>query len=272
MYHNLLDSHIHSVNSPDGVHSLMYLAEHTEEKALIGLAVTDHVECLRFDELGYRTRIAQSAVDTAKARVAFRHKMTITFGVELGVARAMYDVADYIINLYPFDFVLGACHISRRGEELAYIDYSAFSDKELDKLVADYFEDMLELARWNKFDCLAHMTYPMRCAMRNNNISIPTEPYREQIEELLCILVETGKALELNTSGLRGPLKDTLPPKWVIKRYKELGGQLITIGSDAHKAEYIGEGINHAMQMLADVGYEYFAFYRQRKPIMMRIV
>jgi len=250
----------------------MYLAEQAEEKGLIGLAVTDHVECLGFEEFGYRTRMIQSVVDTAKAGAAFRHRMTLALGAELGVACGMYEIAEYILSLYPYDFILGACHCSRKGEAFAYTDYAALSDSELDKLLTEYFEDLLELVHWGKFDSLAHITYPLRCAMRNSNVAIPIEPYREHIDELLRVLVESGKALELNTAGLRGPINETLPPKWVIERYKELGGRFITIGSDAHQVDYVGAGINCAMEMLADMGYEYFTFYRERQPVMLRIV
>ena len=271
MYQNLFDSHTHSVNSPDGVHSLMYLAEQAEEKGLIGLAITDHAECPGFEELGYRTRLIQSAVDTAKAKEAFRHRMTLAFGVELGVCHGMYDAAEHILSLYPYDFVVGACHFSRQEKSLARTDYSALSQDQTHKLLAEYFEDMLELVRWGKFDSLAHITYPLRWAMKYG-LRLSTDPYREIIDELLCVLAASEKALEVNTSGLRSPLEETMPPRWIVERYKELGGQFITIGSDAHRVDYIGYGISHVMEMLVGVGYEYFTFYSQRKPIMLRIV
>ena len=270
MYHNLFDSHTHSVNSPDAAHSLMYLAEQAEEKGLIGLAITDHAECPNFEEFGYRTRLIQSAVDTAKTKAAFRHRVTLAFGVELGVCHGMYETAEYILSLYPYDFVIGACHFSRQGKSLARTDYTALSQSEIDKLLADYFEDMLELARWGKFDSLAHITYPLRWAMRDG-LRLSIDPYREAIDELLRVLVASEKALEVNTSGLRSPLDETLPPRWIVERYKELGGQFITIGSDAHRVDHIGYGVNQVMEMLADIGYEYFAFYSQRKPIMLKI-
>ena len=272
MYYNLFDSHIHSVHSPDGVHSLMYLAEQAENRGLIGLAITDHAECLGFEELGYKTRVIKSAEDTAKANEAFRHRMTLALGIELGVCPGMYDVAEQISGLFAYDFVIGACHISRQGEGLAKFDYGALSESERHKLLAEYFEDLLELVKWGKFDSLAHITYPLRWALNNNGLRLPLEPHSEIIDELLRNLVASGKSLEVNTSGLRGPLKDTLPPKWVIERYKELGGKLITIGSDAHHADYVGLGLNGVMEMLASMGYEYFAFYRQRIPVMLRIV
>ena len=271
LYHNLFDSHTHSVNSPDGVHSLMYLAEQAEEKKLIGLAITDHVECLGFEEQGFRTRLVQSAVDTAKAKEAFRHRMTLAFGIELGVYPGMYETAEYILGLYPYDFVVGACHFSRQGKSLARTDYTALSRDETHKLLSEYFEDMLELARWGKFDSLAHITYPTRWAMKWG-LHLSVDPYREIIDEILRVLVNFQKALEVNTSGLRGPLEQTLPPKWVVERYKEMGGELITIGSDAHNSDYIGHGLSQAMEMLAGVGYKYFAFYRERKPIMLKII
>jgi len=238
----------------------------------MGMAITDHVECLNFAQSGYKTRVYQSAVDTAKAGAAFRHRMTLSFGVELGVFPGMYDVVEQALGLYPYDFVLGTCHYTRQGEHLSEIDYATFSEAERHTLMLEYFEDQLELAGWGGFDSLAHINYPVRHAALKDGSRLSLEPYREQIDALLSLLVEKGKALDMGACGLGGLLEDALLPTWVLKRYKEMGGKLITIGSGAHQAESVGVGIAQAMELLAGLGYEHFTFYRGRKPIMLRIV
>ena len=98
------------------------------------------------------------------------------------------------------------------------------------------------------------------------------EYYREQIDKILRMLILRGKALELNMSGLRAKLKEPMPPVDILKRYKQLGGELITIGSDAHHIEHVGYGIKEGMEILCDAGFGYFAFYRGRKPVMLKTV
>ena len=261
MYHNLFDSHVHSGNSPDGEHPIIYLAESAVEKGLMGMALTDHVECVGFEEGGYRTRTVQSAVDVSKAKAAFRHRITFTIGIELGIARGMYDLAGRIIGLYPYDFVLGACHHTRQGMRFSEINFAEMPAAQWDKLLSEYFEDMAEMVEQGTFDSLTHITYPLRYGAGN------ARRCHEQVDVLLRLLVEKGKALEVNAARLEED--DAL---WNIRRYKELGGELVTIGSGAHRAERLGEGIENAMALLAGAGYEYFTFYKARNPIMLRIV
>lgn len=271
MYHNLLDSHVHSDNSPDAMHSVMYLAEQAEQAGLMGLAITDHADCLGFVQDNYHTRIVQSIVDTNKAAAAFRYRISFSIGVEIGMF-GDFDTADYIVGMYPFDFVLGAIHQAKNGKDLYEIDYGALSPEETRLLLDDYFDDMLRMVRWGKFDSLAHLTFPFRCAMKNSGILPSIEPHREQIDAVLRGLVENGKALEVNTAGLRSAIGDFAPPAWVLRRYRELGGELVTIGSDAHRVEDVGAGIGEALALLEETGYRFFAFYRNSGPVMLRIV
>ena len=272
VYHNLFDSHMHSNNSRCAEHSLMYLAQRAEEMGLMGMAVTDHIESLGFEPGGYKTRIYQSAVDTAKASAAFRHRISLSFGVELGVFPGMYDFAEQALGLYPYDFVLGACHYSRQGEHFAEINYGALTEKERHTLMLEYFEDLTELVLWGGFDSIAHINYPVRHASLKDNPCLSLTPYKEQVDALLRLLVDKGKSLDMGACGLGGLLEDALLPTWVFERYRELGGELITIGSGAHQAESVGVGITQAMELLSGLGYEYFTFYRARKPITLRIV
>jgi len=263
---------MHSNNSQGGEHSLMYLAQQAEEVGLMGMAVTDHVECLGFAEAEYKTRVYQSAVDTAKVSAAFRHRMTLSFGVELGVFPGLYDVAEQALGLYPYDFVLGACHYSRQGEHFSEFDYATLTEDRRRTLMIEYFEDQVELVKWGGFDSLAHMNYPVRHAALKDGPRLSIDPYREQVDELLKMLVEKGKALEMGACGLGGLLEDALLPTWVLARYKELGGELVTIGSAAHQADSVGVGVAQAMELLSGLGYEHFTFYRGRKPTTLRIV
>ncbi|HHY51646.1 MAG TPA: histidinol-phosphatase HisJ family protein [Clostridiales bacterium] len=270
MYHNLFDSHIHSDNSHDGHHSVMYMAERAQSMGLTGIAITDHADCHKLGQPGYMNRILQSIYDVAKAKAAFRHRMTFGVGIEIGVD-GHSAAADKLLKTYSFDFVLGAIHHTKEGNEYCVAPYDTNTPEQNKALLDGYFETMMEMVEWGGFDSLAHLNYPWRSASRLN-VTLDMEPHKEQIDVILKGLVEKGKALEVNTSGLRSPLGEMLPSLWILRRFRELGGEYITIGSDAHVIDHVGYGIPEAMDLLRHIGFEYFAFYRARQPIMLRIV
>lgn len=270
MYHNLFDSHLHSDNSPDAYHSVMYLAERAQSIGLMGIAITDHADCGAQREPDCITRMIQSIVDVAKAAAAFRHRMSFSIGMEVGV-NGDPEFADQLVSSYPFDYVLGSVHALKSGVDLYRVPYGSNTPEQNHAILTAYFDQMLEVVRWGGFDSLAHMTYPLRSAIYNK-VVIDLEPYRERIDAILRGLVQQGKALEINTSGLRSPLKETMPSPWILRRFRELGGEYVTIGSDAHRVEHVGAGLQDAMELIQQTGFEFFAFYRKRRPIMLRIV
>jgi histidinol-phosphatase (PHP family) len=272
MYQNLFDSHTHSDNSPDGTHSVTFMMETAVEKGLAGVAVTDHCDCDQIKEFSYESRVRHSALDIALAKTAFEKQLILTAGLE--IAQPFYDIegATRILTMQHYDFVLLSIHRLQGYQGFYYIEYDQMSGADIRKMLEQYFSEMLELIGWGKFDSLAHMTFPLRYLKLYNNIDVDLHDLRDPIDTVLRALIDGGKALEVNTSGLFGPMDSTMPPEWVIRRYRELGGELITIGSDAHRAMDIGRGVRQGMQLLLQNGYEYFTFYRDHKPVMLRII
>jgi histidinol-phosphatase (PHP family) len=272
MYQNLFDSHTHSDNSPDGTHSVTFMLETAVEKGLGGIAITDHCECDQIEAFRFESRIRHSALDIALAKAAFQQQVIIAAGLEL--SHPFYDMegANRVLGMQHYDFVLLSLHRVRNRLSFFLLEYDQMSGGDIQALLDQYFSEMLELIRWGRFDSLAHMSYPLRYLKLYNNIDIDLRPYREAVEAVLSALIDGGKALEVNTSGLFGPLDATMPPEWILRRYRELGGELVTIGSDAHRAMDIGRGVRQGMQQLLQNGYEYFTFYRDHKPVMLRII
>ena len=112
-----------------------------------------------------------------------------------------------------------------------------------------------------------------RVQIGNEKISEFSDPakYQKKIDQILSLLAEKDKALEINTSGLRQKLKRTLPDESIVMRYKELGGKLITIGSDAHYAKHLGLGIGKAMDMAKRCGFDSVALFQSRNPMEIPI-
>lgn len=272
MFHNLFDSHTHSENSPDGKHSVTFMVENAYQRGLQGLSVTDHFECDCWEEDAYLMRQKQSSLDVAKTRAAFRNRLILTHGIELGNPHHSYTVAQDVLCSQRFDFVLASLHRMRDWKNFYDLDYAKLSASDVHGMIRQYFTELLEIVSWGNFDSLAHFTLPVRYLVNRCGIPIDFYRYQEQIDEILRLLAHTGRALEINTSGLRSRLQETLPPKWIIQRFQRWGGEKVTIGSDAHSALDIGEGIAAAMQQLQSLGMQYFAFYRSRKPVMLKII
>lgn len=271
MFSDIYDSHTHSDNSQDGNHSVIYLCEQAIQNGVKGFALTDHCECNLFSQQAFRSRIRQSLFDAARARELFVDELQVSLGVELGQPTQNLEAAGEVLSLGHYDFILASLHNSTGMDDAYYVD---FSDRDLNihDFLDAYFKEYVQLARWNQFDSVAHITYPLRYICGKYGHKVDTAPYGEYVDELFRMLIQNGKALELNTSGLRQPYGLTMPTLDYFKRYRELGGELVTIGSDAHFAQHVGAGIREGIELLKEAGFTYYAFYQKREPQLIKLV
>lgn len=268
---NLYDSHTHSDNSPDGRESVTYMCERAVAMGLRGLAITDHCEADDYEGGRYHISIRQSYFECLKAKSVFRGSLIVSSGIELGQPLSRLEVSQMLLREYAFDFVLASMHNPSGGKDYYYLDYSQYDSSDIRRLLQRYFEDLLAIARWGEFDSLAHLTYPLRyiCAAGH---TVNLNEYSDLTDEILRTLAQNGKALEINTSGLRQGLGATLPPLPLIKRFFELGGIYVTIGSDGHRSDDVGSGIPEAMQLALQAGFTQFALYLARTPMLIDLI
>ena len=130
-----------------------------------------------------------------------------------------------------------------------------------------YFDELLRSAQWNGFDSLAHLTYPLRYIKKNGKINVDLNDYSAQIDAILRTLIKNGKALEVNTSGLRQEIGQTLPGENVLRRFKELGGRYVTVGSDAHRCKDLAKGIKEGYALLKKCGFTHYTVYEKHTPV-----
>ena len=223
----------------------------------------------------YRARHPLSKTSYAAAHVTLSvdgdevAALTIRKGVELGQAILRPQAAENILAEPDIDFVLGSMHDSPQGIDYYWMEYTSVA--QCRKLIEEYLEALLELSRTDYFDSLAHMTYPLRYMRDRGGIPVDFRCCDDLVQEILKTLVERGKALELNTSGYQNPGHEPLPPEYIVKRYRELGGELITIGTDAHEPNNIAAGLEQGMELLRRCGFRYLTGYEKRKPLQQRI-
>ena len=269
MYRKLVDMHVHTDNSPDGHHSAMFMCEKAELMGVRALAFTDHCEIDTYTKEKYDLRFKQSYFEVSKAQSAFRGKVLVLKGIEL--AQGHYDkgLTDSVLSKYDFDVVTGSIHALRKSTDFCHLD--GYNEENVRSYTEKYLREIYNMVKWGSFDVLAHLTYPFRYFYQKAGIVVDINDYSAQVDEILSLLAEKEKALEINTAGLRQPINKLSPEKDTVKRFRELGGKYVTFGSDAHYADDICAGIDEAYGAMLEAGFREFTIYQKRTPILMPI-
>ena len=188
-------------------------------------------------------------------------------GVELGLQEHLQQRLDAYIEQYSFDFVIGSMHLLH-GEDPYYGKiFERMGDEEAYR---EYFrETHKNLLKAPKIHTLGHLDYVVRYGKEKDRL-YSYKKYADEIDEILRLIIEKGIALEVNTAGLR-MLGFTNPHPDIIKRYRELGGEMITIGSDGHVPENLGYGFSQLPEYLKSCGFKYYIVFVQKNPQIMVI-
>lgn len=270
-YQKRFDGHVHSDCSPRGVHPIMSLCEQAINRGLFGMAITDCCDCDRFDEMQFSERVRESVYGVYKARSVFEDSLVISNGIEVGQPLDNIGKADKIINGTHFDIVLASVKKYPDGRKLSDINYSELSENEIFRLLESYYKILLETSKWDNFDVLSQLTLPMRYV---NSESAPYFSIRhcdDIIEEILKKLAENGKALEVNTSALRGKLNMILPPVRYLRMFRELGGEFVTVGSGSHSCGSLGADLSEGISLVHEAGFDSYCYFEDRKPVFINI-
>lgn len=267
-YRYLSDCHVHSDASFDGHDSVVMLCENAVRMGLHALTITDHFECNEYQNEEDLNCIRKSLLDTQRAAIMFEDRLRVYHGIELGQPTQNPAIAQEVLSQFSFDFVLGSLHNIKGQPDFYFLDYTHI---DVEALLNQYFREILELIEQGWFDALSHLTYPLRYIRGEQNIEVSYAVYEKHVDAILQALVQKQKALELNSSGLRQKIGTTMPCPMVIKRFRELGGTYVTVGSDAHRWGDIGSGIEEAMTILKRSGFEEFTIFENRHPHLQPI-
>lgn len=262
----LADYHVHCSCSPDCDTPPEVQVQAALAAGLEALCFTDHVDMAnRAGVIGpYDFDWAEIRRVNRELRERFGHRLALPMGTELGLAHMDLDMADRYLDAVPeLDFVIASQHhVSARCGGIDLWDYT-FPPEQLRTMLEDYFDDLLTVAKWGRFSVLGHLTLPVRYMLRSGLPQPNLTLYRDQIDTLLKCLAENGLGLECNTSKGSGL---HLPDGDILRRYRELGGEIVTLGSDAHTPEAVGAGIRKAQELLRECGFRYVCAFRERKP------
>lgn len=266
---NLYDMHIHSRFSGDSKANPMEIAQKAYDIGLTGICFTDHLDMdYRENPELFLLDIPAYKKEISLVQETFIDKLPIGCGIELGLQPHIAEENNKVIQENNFDFVIGSTHVVNHID----IYYPSFYEgRSEDECYRQYFEETLINAKSDvDFDVYGHLDYIVRYGP-NKNQFYSYNKFSDVIDEILRTLIEKGKGIELNTAGLKYGLGHAHPTIDILKRYKELGGEIITIGSDGHAPEQIAWDFEKAPAILKEAGFEYFTIYKERKSEFIKL-
>lgn len=206
--------------------------------------------------------------DLARLKEKYREQIRLLFGVELGLQPELPQENAVYAKSHDFDFIIGSSHVCHGRDPYYPAFYEGRSEEEAYR---EYFESILEnIRRFSNFDVYGHLDYVVRYGPhRDQNYSY--EKYRDLLDEILKLLLDRGKGIELNTGGIGSGMKDFHPCMAVLKRYRELGGEIVTVGSDAHDTQHIGDSFDRASEVLKECGFKYYTVFEKRSPEFQKL-
>jgi histidinol-phosphatase (PHP family) len=266
----LVDYHTHSSDfSPDAVSSMEELCEAAISRGVRELAITEHCDVngwngipCDFDEEPYF-----AALD--KLRLKYGGRLTVVCGLELGQPPQNSELATRYSSNPKFDFIIGSLHNLNGEEDFYFLKYP--DAKTCQTLMERYFTELREMIVFGGFDVLGHISYPLRYIRGRDGLDFDFSGYTAELEDIFRLLAASGMGIELNTSGLRQPIGETMPVPDIVGLYRRCGGEIITLGSDAHAARDVGTGIAEGISVIRDAGFKYLTVYKNRKASFIKI-
>lgn len=267
----ITDCHVHSRFSSDSDAAVEDMLEQAISRGFPYFYLTDHMDYefpvheegidFLFDPQAYFS-------DLALYQHQYAGRIRIRPSIELGLKPHLKTAYRQLLAAYPFDFVIGSTHLVNNMDPYSQSFWENRSEKEA---LSAYFETVIENIRsFPEFDSCGHLDYIIRYAPSGNR-NFTWKAYGDYLDEAMNLLIHHGIALEVNTAGYAKGLNQPNPQEDILKRYLELGGELLTIGSDAHKPEFYAWEFHHTEALLKSLGFHYYAVYKQRKASMLEL-
>ena len=262
----LWDCHMHSSFSADSPTPMEDMIKQAIQARLTGICFTEHLDPdypKTPDNLEFSLDIPSYHSQLMKLKDAYKEQIEIHFGIELGLQLHLGEYFHDLLEKYPFDFVIGSSHLVH-GADPYYPEF--FQGRSEQRAYMEYFESILEnLSAFDEMDTYGHLDYIVRYGP-NQNKFYSYGRYQDILDEILRKLIKKNVGLEVNTGGYHYRLGEPNPCTAIIRRYKALGGKIITIGADAHTPDKVGYAFDRAAQVLKECGFRYYTIFKERKP------
>ena len=265
----LWDTHMHSAFSGDSDAAPESMVQAAMHYPVDGVCFTDHMDYDYPEEPDLFLLDTDSYFSSMKElQEKYRDRFPIRIGIEIGLQPHLAGRLNTLLNRYPFDFVIGSSHVVHGLDPY----YARFYDGKTEReAYLEYFESILEnLDAFNNFDVYGHIDYVVRYGP-NKNADYSYQKYSDILDCILKRLIDMGKGIEVNTAGFKYGLGHPNPTEDILSRYHELGGEILTVGADAHKPEHIAYDFDRIPSILKAAGFKYYTVFKNRQPEFVRI-
>lgn len=260
------DYHIHSYYSDDSNTSMERQIKRACELGLDEICFTDHVDYgVRFEDIDYPRYFAE----IARLREKYAGKISVHSGLECGVQVHTIPEYESLYETYSgeIDFILLSVH---QVDNLCFWNQEYQSGKSQAEYNWGYYEELLRVVqRYQDYSVLAHLDLIVRYDMAG---VYPFSKVKDIIAEILTAVINSGKGIEINTSSWRYGLKDTQPSREILTLYHDLGGEILTLGSDSHSPEFVHDHMSEARDILRSIGFRRFCTFEKMKPVYHELV
>lgn len=265
------DFHTHTNFSTDAARNSApeVMIQSAIQHGLETICITDHMDP-DFDDIGEEFVFDTEAYfqTLLPLQEKYRDQIEVLIGVEFGLQPHLGEKAKEYVNKYPFDYVIGSTHVLHGLDPYIRDNFKDHTDKQLYREMFE--ETLINIQNVKDFDSMGHLDYIVRYGLEREK-SYSYEENSDVIDAILKCLIQNGKGLELNTAGLKYGLPFAHPYPAILKRYRELGGEIITVGSDGHKPEHLAYDFHVVNDLLLGCGFKYYTEFRKRKPIFKQV-
>lgn len=268
------DLHVHSNFSSDSSEKPEAIIETSILKGFTSIYFTDHHDVdfpvsAKEPTINFQLDFKAYFEKLQQLKTRYSHQIDVRIGVEMGLCPEIDEKVTQLVRQYPFDFVIGSSHLTSLKNGDPYLP-SYYEGKTSVNAYREYFSSEVEnIKLTNAFDVYGHLDYALRYCP-DPSFSYQFDDYRDIFEELIKRLIENGKGIEINTAGI---LKMGMahPHIEALRLYRKMGGEIITVGSDAHVKENIGYGFETAHALLEECGFRYYTVFKERKPEFIKL-
>ncbi|MCX5773208.1 MAG: histidinol-phosphatase HisJ family protein [Fusobacteria bacterium] len=266
------DCHLHSNFSPDSQENFDNIISISKQKGLEKIYITDHYEHENpfLSDPKDWLNLGNYQDEILKLKEIHQKELDIRLGIEFGMQPQIKAHLKEVAQKYPFDFIIASSH-TICGHDVGFDATEYAVGKTQFQFYQGYFEEILAcMENFSEFDVYGHIDYIIRYGKFETK-DVDLTLHRDILEVIFKKLIENGKGIELNTSGTRYRLDQFHPKKDILKLYQSLGGEIITVGSDAHRAIDIGFEFSKAEELLQTLGFGYYTLFEKRKPIFQKL-
>lgn len=267
----LTDCHVHSSFSSDSSTPMEAMVEKALEAKFESFYITDHMD---YDfpisqGLDFLFSPQEYMEYIQRLKKQYDGRISIYTGVEAGLKTTVTPKIKSLLSSFPFDLVIGSVHLVNNVDPYLKDFWENRTGKEA---LTSYFKAIIEnLYAYDDFDVLGHLDYVIRYAPASLQEDFSYEDYQELLDEILTFIIHHQIALEVNTAGYKTSPDQPNPHTQIIKRYLSLGGEMISIGSDAHEPQFYGYGFDKVRLLLLSLGVNSYTTFIQRKPVFHKL-